>query len=237
MSHLTDNQFYPSAERIWLCVRLNNVGKQACDRLTEDADFGKKINFSDEAPFKLGGYVNKQNCRIWGTKVPHAYIEKPTHPKRVTVWSGFWLRGLIGPFLFENEQGDAVTVNGDRYRAMMNEFWLRTIEENDIGNIWFQQDSTACHTGEATRDILGPVFEDCIVSCRIKLLSIINWKDCTFKWKKKLEKIYSSLFFKYFQKKKVIWRNLYLYMYNLPFFVTFVIFYFYKHNSDTGMGN
>ena len=27
MSHLTDNLFYPSAERIWLCIRLNNAGK------------------------------------------------------------------------------------------------------------------------------------------------------------------------------------------------------------------
>ena len=35
----------------------------ACDRLTEDADFGKKKkHFSDEAHFDLGRYVNKQNC-------------------------------------------------------------------------------------------------------------------------------------------------------------------------------
>ena len=39
---LTDNQFYPSEERICLCIRLNNAGKWACDRLTEDDDFGKK---------------------------------------------------------------------------------------------------------------------------------------------------------------------------------------------------
>ena len=39
--------------------------KWACDRLTEDSDFGKKkIIFSDEAHFDLCGYVNKQNCRI-----------------------------------------------------------------------------------------------------------------------------------------------------------------------------
>ena len=38
--------------------------------------FGKKkIIFSDEAHFDLGGYVNKQNCRIWGTENPHAYSE------------------------------------------------------------------------------------------------------------------------------------------------------------------
>ena len=35
----------------------------------------KKIIFSDEAHFDLGGYVNKQNCRIWGTENPHAYLE------------------------------------------------------------------------------------------------------------------------------------------------------------------
>ena len=27
-------------------------------------------------------------------------------------------RGIIGSFFFESEQGKAVTVNGDRYRAM-----------------------------------------------------------------------------------------------------------------------
>ena len=52
---------------------LDNPGKWDCDRLTEDADFGKK-----KAHFDLGGYVNKQNCRIWGT-------ETSTHSKRVTV--------------------------------------------------------------------------------------------------------------------------------------------------------
>ena len=45
----------------------------------------KEIIFSDEADFELGVYVNKQNCRIWGTENLHAYIEKPMHPKRVTV--------------------------------------------------------------------------------------------------------------------------------------------------------
>ena len=58
----------------------------------------KKIIFSGEAHYDLGGYVNKQNCRIWGTENPHAYIEKPKPPKQVTVWCGFWSSGIIGPF-------------------------------------------------------------------------------------------------------------------------------------------
>ena len=45
-------------------------------RQIDFGDFGKKkITFSDEAHFDLGGYVNKQNCRIWGTENPHAYNE------------------------------------------------------------------------------------------------------------------------------------------------------------------
>ena len=78
---LTSAYFVNAAERIWLCIRLNNAGKWASDQLTEDAE----IIFSDELHFDLGGYKNKQNYSIWVTEDPHAYIEKPTYPKRVTV--------------------------------------------------------------------------------------------------------------------------------------------------------
>ena len=84
---------------------------------------------SDQTHFDLGGYVNKQNCRIWGAENPHACIEKPMHPKRVTVQCGFWSKGIIGPFFFENKQEESVTVNGDRYRALLNEFLIPKIEE------------------------------------------------------------------------------------------------------------
>ena len=126
----------------------------------------KKIIFSDEAHFDLGGYVNKQNCCICGTENPHAYIEKSMHPKRVTVWCGFCSKIIIGAFFFENKQGEAVTVNGDRYRAMLNKFLFTKIEEEVIGNIWFQQDGTMCPTAEATFDVLRRVFEDRIISRR-----------------------------------------------------------------------
>ena len=114
----------------------------------------KTIIFSDEAHFDLGGCANKQNYHIWGTENPYAYFEKPKHPKRVTVWYGFWSRRIIGSFFFEIEQVVAGTVDGDRYRAILNEFLFTKIEVEDIDNIWFQQDGATCHTAEATIDVL-----------------------------------------------------------------------------------
>ena len=88
------------------------------------------------------------------------------HPKRITVLCGFWSSGIIGPFFFENGNGEAVTANGDHYQAMLNEFLFTKIEEEHISNIWFQQDSARCHTVEATLDVLRPVSEDRIISSR-----------------------------------------------------------------------
>ena len=49
---------------------------------------------------------------------------------------------------------------------MLNEFLFTKIADEDIGNIWFQQDGATCHTAEATHDVLRPVFEDLIISRR-----------------------------------------------------------------------
>ena len=113
----------------------------------------------------LAGMQRSQIVGFAAQKTPHAYMEKPKHPKRVTGWCGFWSTDIIRPF-FENEQAETVTVNGDRYRAMLNEFLFTKIDKKDIGNIWFQQDGATCHTAEATFDALRPVFKDRIISRR-----------------------------------------------------------------------
>jgi hypothetical protein len=55
-----------------------------------NGNFSKKIIFSDEAHFQLDGYVNTQNCRIWGAENPRVIHEEPMHAQRATVWCGFW---------------------------------------------------------------------------------------------------------------------------------------------------
>ncbi|GFU80027.1 uncharacterized protein TNCV_579071 [Trichonephila clavipes] len=95
-------------------------------------DFHKRILFSDEAHFWLNGYVDKQNCRIWSEANPQVYVETPLHPEKLTVWCALWAGGIIGPYFFKNDEGHNVTVNGDRYRAMITNFFIPELNNHDV---------------------------------------------------------------------------------------------------------
>ncbi|GFV55470.1 hypothetical protein TNCV_3776571 [Trichonephila clavipes] len=58
-------------------------------------DFHKRILFSDEAHFRLNGYVNKQNCRICSEANPQVYAETPLHPEKLTVWCALLAGGIL----------------------------------------------------------------------------------------------------------------------------------------------
>ena len=90
------------------------------------------------SPWRL--YVNNQNCRIWGSENPKIIIEKPLYPQRVNVWCGFWAGGIIGPYFFENETGAAVSVNGLRYRTMINALLWPELEDMGVDDVYSQQD-------------------------------------------------------------------------------------------------
>ncbi|GFX45604.1 putative marince1 [Trichonephila clavipes] len=134
-------------------------------------DFHKRILFSDEAHFWLNGYVNKQNCRIWSEANPQVYVETPLHPEKLTVWCALWAGGIIGPYFFKNDEGHNVTVNGDRYRAMITNFFIPELNNHDVQELWFQQDGATCHTARATIDLLKYTFGDRLIS----RFGPVNW--------------------------------------------------------------
>ncbi|GFX06826.1 DUF4817 domain-containing protein [Trichonephila clavipes] len=134
-------------------------------------DFHKRILFSDEAHFWLNGYVNKQNCRIWSEANPQVYVETPLHPEKLTVWCTLWAGGIIGPYFFKNDEGHTVTVNGDRYRAMITNFFIPELNNHDVQELWFQQDGATCHTARATIDLLKDTFGDRLIS----RFGPVNW--------------------------------------------------------------
>ncbi|GFV31397.1 uncharacterized protein TNCV_4663971 [Trichonephila clavipes] len=127
-------------------------------------DFHKRILFSDEAHFWLNGYVNKQNYHFWSEANPQVYVETPLHPEKLTVWCALWAGGIIGPYFFKNDEGHNVTVNGDRYRAMITNFFIPELNNHDVQELWFQQGGATCHTARATIDLLKYTFGDRLIS-------------------------------------------------------------------------
>ncbi|GFX54529.1 uncharacterized protein TNCV_792161 [Trichonephila clavipes] len=78
---------------------------------------------------------------------PQVYVETPLHPEKLFGA----LYGLVESF-FKNDEGHNVTVNGDRYRAMITNFFIPELNNHDVQELWFQQDGATCHTARATID-------------------------------------------------------------------------------------
>ena len=144
--------------------------KWACDQLTEQC---KKIIISDEAHFEIGGYVNKRNCRI-GAQKTGTHTQKSRRTQNEWLFGAVLAIGIIGPFFFENEQG-----------AMLTQFLFTKIEEEDIGNIWFQQDAATSHTAEATLDVLRPFLKTALSAAELMLFGQLGaaiWHHWRIVW-------------------------------------------------------
>ncbi|GFX28015.1 uncharacterized protein TNCV_773991 [Trichonephila clavipes] len=141
-------------------MRTSTTSKSTAYLAAYSAEEASRILFSDEAHFWFNGYVNKQNCRIWSKANPQVYVETPLHPEKLTVWCALWAGGIIGPYFFKNDEGHNVTVNGDRYRAMITNFFIPELNNHDVQELWFQQDGATCHTARATIDLLKDTLGD-----------------------------------------------------------------------------
>ncbi|GFV01667.1 putative LOC100569746 [Trichonephila clavipes] len=71
----------------------------------------------------------------------------------------------------QNDEGHNVTVNGDRYRAMITNFFIPELNKHDVQELWFQQDGATCHTARATIDLLKDTFGDRLIS----RFGPVNW--------------------------------------------------------------
>lgn len=131
------------------------------------------IFFSDEAHVHLNGHVNRQNCRYWSDTNPKLKHQKPLHSPKVTVWAALSARGIIGPYFFEDRRRNAVTVNTERYIAMLQNFFSPALQDFDGFNqqSWFQQDGATCHTSNDSLSAVREIFGQKVISKR----GAINW--------------------------------------------------------------
>ncbi|GFY21680.1 uncharacterized protein TNCV_1168241 [Trichonephila clavipes] len=63
------------------------------------------------------------------------------------------------------------TVNGDRYGALITNFFIPELNNHDVKELWFQQDGATCHTARATIDLLKDTFGDRLIS----RFGPVNW--------------------------------------------------------------
>lgn len=132
---------------------------------------------SDEAPFHLCGYVNKQNFRYWSANDPHELLEKPLHSEKVTVWCAMSSRAIVGPYFFEDDNGRTVRVNSERYADMLATFGLPGIDRYDSdGETLFQQDGATSYTANVSMDFLRLAFPGRLISRN----GDIPWPDITY---------------------------------------------------------
>ena len=140
--------------------------KCVCDRLTEDTDFGKKIHL-----FRWSSFWSRRVCKQpkfshLGHKKPARVYWKTDAPKtshcllRVLVQRHYWAI-FLQKWARRGHYSQWWSLSGHVKRLLFTK-----IEEEDIGNIWFQQYGATSHKAETTLDVLRPVFEDRIISRR-----------------------------------------------------------------------
>lgn len=156
--------------------RINKLARvQYCASMLaicyEEPDFLSDVWFTDECHVHLNGYINKQTTRFLGFERPDIVVERPQHSKRVTIWCAVSGRGIVGPYFFEGNNGETVTVNRYRYRAILDRFVsdLRRFcraRNLPLGSQWFQQDGATSHTAVNNIAFLRQTFGNRLISLR-----------------------------------------------------------------------
>ena len=92
--------------------------------------------------------MNSKNNVFWGSLLPDYCLQRPLHPIKCTAWVAISKHGIIGPFWFEDDNGQAVTINTERYLQVMREFWAELGRRRGVRRAiqWFQQDGATPHT-------------------------------------------------------------------------------------------
>jgi len=166
-----DLHYHPYKIQIVQALNTRDYGarvrfcQEMLDLIGEDEDLVNNMWMSDEAHFHVSGFVNKQNFRYWSQANPRALHEKPLHSPKVTVWCAISASGIIGPYFFENETGNAVTVNADRYVEMLQNFFTPQLARFHVNeNTLFQQDGATSHTARMSMNAVKALFPKRVVS-------------------------------------------------------------------------
>jgi hypothetical protein len=151
--------------RFRLCKQLDASDKEkhlkCCHQLVEllIGNTNLLLLMADEAHICLNGTVNKQNFRYWSGQIPHKLHEHPLHDPKVTVCCGVSAVGITGPYFFENDYGQALTVTAECYKDMLETFLtpcLQMLQGHEC--MCFQQSGATAHTVRISMAVLHRLF-------------------------------------------------------------------------------
>ncbi|GFV26300.1 DUF4817 domain-containing protein [Trichonephila clavipes] len=108
---------------------------------------------------------------VFGVKLSTSVCRNTVTSRKLTVWCALWAGGIIGPYFFKNDEGHNVIINGDRYTAMIANFFILELNNHDVQELCLQQDSATCHTARATIDLFKDTFSDRLIS----RFGPVNW--------------------------------------------------------------
>ena len=128
-----------------------------------DASFSSEIILSDETHFHIDGFVNRQNCHVWGSKNPCVISEKQTH-KGSLFGADFGQEASSDHTFLRMRLVMQQAINGARYLDMITQFFLPKLDDIDVANMWFQQGSATCHTANETIQLLHEIFPGRVLS-------------------------------------------------------------------------
>ena len=82
------------------------ISAEVCPRSSID-----NVWSSDEAYFLLSGHVNSKNSIFWSSTPPEHCLQRQLHSVKCTAWVAISKHGIIGPFWFEDDNEQSVTIN------------------------------------------------------------------------------------------------------------------------------
>ncbi|GFW25509.1 DUF4817 domain-containing protein [Trichonephila clavipes] len=97
----------------------------------------------------------------FGVKLIHKCMSKHRYIQKNSLIGALY--GLVESF-FKKDEGHNDTVNGDRYRALITNFFIPELNNHDVQKLWFQQDGATRHTARSTIDLLKDTFGDRLIS-------------------------------------------------------------------------
>ena len=100
-------------------LKRYEVCTEISERIENNPDLLDVLVFIDEAHFHLSGHVNKQNTRFWASSQPHDHVQVPLSVEKTTVWCAIGRNDIFGPYFFEGDDRQTVTVNSEQYIDML----------------------------------------------------------------------------------------------------------------------